>query len=110
MPLASRAGSFARFDAKEAMDQIFQLGCLIAKARQASDAHEWRAHVRALQADLRAWADWDDGRAAREFAAATTIAYGWRRLRLHQRYNLAVRERAMPVSTTTVSNRFKNAM
>ena len=95
VPLASRAGSFARFDAKEAMDQIFQLGCLIAKARQASDAHEWRAHVRALQADLRAWADWDDGRAAREFAAATTIACGWRRLRLHQRYNLAVRERAI---------------
>ena len=40
-----RGRQLARFDAKEAMDQIFQLGRLIAKARQASDAHEWRAHV-----------------------------------------------------------------
>ena len=95
VPLASRAGSFARFDAKEAMDQIFQLGCLIAKARQASDAHEWRAHVRALQADLRAWADWDDGRAAREAAAATTIAAGWRRKGAMSQYSLALRERAI---------------
>lgn len=61
------------FKAAEAMDQIFQLGWLIAKGGSETDHTWWQARIDELGRGLRAWSAWEDDRPRREHAAAATI-------------------------------------
>lgn len=88
------------FEPAQAMDEIFHLGCLIAKGSEGDADHQasarvWRGRIGHLNASLRTWSEWEEVRPQREREAASVLQASVRRKAGYRTFQNAVREARM---------------